>query len=147
MEESIASIQKVLKGYENSTCYRWGIVLKNTKRLIGIIDLLPRDTEKGIYSFAYMLAEEFWDQGFGTEALKAVIDFAFLKCGAAQIQADHFASNPASGAVMKKTGMEYQESLPQKYEKNGILHDAHLYRITREQWLCIQQNVSFCDNS
>ena len=147
MEESIASIQKVLKGYENGTCCRWGIVLKNTKRLIGIIDLLPRDTEKGIYSFAYMLAEEFWDQGFGTEALKAVIDFAFLKCGAAQIQADHFASNPASGAVMRKAGMEYCQMLPGKYEKNGVVHNAHWYRITREQWLHIHPVFSLYNNS
>jgi ribosomal-protein-alanine N-acetyltransferase len=147
MEESIASIQKVLEGYENGTCCRWGIVLNGSNTLIGIIDLLPWDSENGIFSFAYMLCEDFWNQGYGTEALTAVIHFAFLQCGAAQIQADHFAANPASGAVMKKTGMEYQESLPQKYEKNGILHDAHLYRITREQWLCIQQNVSFCDNS
>ena len=80
--------------------------------------------------------------GIGLETVKA-----FLQCGAAQIQADHFTANPASGAVMRKAGMEYCQMLPGKYEKNGVVHNAHWYRITREQWLRIHPGFSLYNHS
>ena len=138
IDDSVASIQKVLRGYEAGTSCRWAIVLKDTGTLIGIIDLLPQDLEAGIYSFAYMLWEEIWNQGYGTEALQAVIDFAFQQCGAQNIEADHFTDNPASGVVMTKAGMQYQKQISGKYQKNGIIHDAKCYCLTREQWLALQ---------
>ena len=134
IEDSIASIQKALRGYEDGSSCRWAIVRKDRDSLIGMIALLPRDVSQGVYSFAYMLAEDVWNQGYGTEALKAVIAFAFQECSAQCIVADHFAENPASGIVMKKAGMQYHETIPGKYEKNGVRHDAIEYTFSRSQW-------------
>ena len=134
IEDSVASIQKAQRGYEDGTSCRWAIDLKDTEGLIGMIALLPRDVSQGVYSFAYMLAEDVWNQGYGTEALKAVMAFAFQECYAQCIVADHFAKNPASGAVMKKVGMEYHETIPGKYEKHGVRHDAIEYTFSRSQW-------------
>ena len=134
VSESAASIRKVLCRYEEGRCYRWGITLKETNELIGIIDLLRFDEEKGSCSFAYMLGECFWGRGYGTEALKAVFAFAFSQMEVKSITADHMAENPASGRVMEKAGMKRVRILPQKYEKNGILHDAMEYTITQEDW-------------
>ena len=96
LDESAASIRKVLSRYETGESLRWAIARKDSDELIGIIDLLPRDVDSSVYSFAYMLAEDVWNQGYGTEALRAVIDFAFGSCNARLIVADHFAQNPAS---------------------------------------------------
>ena len=134
LSESVASIQKVLRRYEEGRCYRWGITLKETGQLIGIIDLLRFDEEAESCSFAYMLGEGFWGRGYGTEALKAVFDFAFTQMGILSITADHMAENLASGRVMEKAGMKRIRALPRKYEKNGILHDAMEYTITQEDW-------------
>ena len=134
MAESSASVEKWLARYEAGTCYHWVIALKETDELIGITDLLRIDGETESASFAYMLAQDFWGRGYGTEALTAVLDFGFREMGLAYIEADHMEENPASGAVMRKCGMVYQTTLPEKYEKNGIFHNAVLYRINREEW-------------
>lgn len=134
ISESVASIQKVLHRYEAGNCYRWGIALKETNILIGMIELLRFDEETGTCSFAYMLGEDFWGQGYGTEALKAAFDFAFRQMQICSIVADHMAENPASGAVMRKAGMSYVQTLPHAYEKNGKQHNARQYRITQEEW-------------
>ena len=147
IEESVASIQKVLKRYETGESCRWAIALKGCDEIIGIIDLLMRDEAAGICSFAYMLAESHWNQGYGTEALEAVMAFAFTRCGIQRIEADHFAMNPASGAVMKKVGMQYRETIPGKYEKNGVLHDAVCYVLTREDWQIFSKERTPADNS
>lgn len=132
ISESVASIQKVLRRYEEGRCYRWGIVLPETDSLIGIIELLRFDEETQSCSFAYMLGEDFWGRGFGTEALMTVFDFAFHQMGVKTITADHFADNPASGRVMEKAGMRKVRILPGKYIKNGTAHDAVEYTIHAE---------------
>lgn len=134
VSESVASIEKTLARYEAGTCYRWAIALAETDKLIGIIDLLGFSEAENSCSFAYMLAEEFWGKGYGTEALKAVLEFAFTCLKVAVVEADHFAENGASGAVMQKVGMVPCGTVPEKYEKDGIVHDAVQYRITRERW-------------
>ena len=132
--ESVASIEKSLIRYKDGKYYRWGIVLKDTDVLIGIIDLLGFDEEKNTCSFAYMIAQDFWGKGYGTEALRAVLEFAFERMDISAVEADHFADNAASGTVMRKAGMQYIGIEPGKYEKNGISYDAPRYRITQEMW-------------
>ena len=129
VSESVASMEKALRRYGQGRCYRWGIVLPEDDSIIGIMELLRFDEEKETCSFAYMLSDDFWGRGYGTEALKAALDFAFREMEVKAVEADHFAVNEASGAVMRKAGMKYVGTENGKYEKNGILHDAYIYRI------------------
>lgn len=134
ISESVASIQKALQRYKAGRCYRWGIAEKESDSLIGVIELLRFDEITDSCSFAYMLAEDFWGFGYGTEALKAAFGFAFTQMQIRTITADHFAENVASGRVMEKAGMQKVCVLPGKYEKNGKTCDAIAYRITQTHW-------------
>lgn len=131
--ESEESIRRAIARYDSGCFYRWAITEKSGG-IIGIIDLLRFDEGAGTCSFAYMLGEDFWGRGYGTEAVKAVLNFAFREMELEAVEADHFAENPASGAVMRKAGMTYTHTIPALYEKNGTRHDAPQYRITREEW-------------
>ena len=130
-EESVQSIRKAIGRYETMESCRWAITRKDDGTLIGIIDLMPREES---CTFAYMLAQDHWNRGYGTEALKAVLDFAFREWNAESVFADHFSENRASGIVMEKAGMKCTGILPAKYEKNGVQYDAPQYRITRQEW-------------
>ena len=132
--QSAAALEAVLTRYEAGTCCRWAIALNQDDSLIGILELLRFEESTHTCSFAYMLGEDFWGQGYATEALEAAFRFAFTKLGVSAIEADHFVENAASGAVMRKAGMRYLRTIPGKYEKQGILHDAMEYRITAEEW-------------
>ena len=127
--ESLASIEKTLERYRQGRCYRWGIALKEDDSLIGIIELLRFDEETDTCSFAYMLGCDYWNRGYGTEALKAAIAFAFEELEISRIVVDHMAQNPASGAVMRKAGMTHIGTEKAKYEKHGYFHDAEIYEI------------------
>ena len=134
ISESEDSIRKTLCRYESATPYTWAITLQETGVLIGRVDLLRFDEQTNTCSFAYMLGVDFWNHGYGTEALNAAFNFAFSKLDVEGICADHMADNPASGAVMCKLGMTNQGSIPNKYQKNGVWHDAICYRVTRKEW-------------
>lgn len=129
ISESMASIEMTLTRYEEGRCYRWGIALQEDDRLVGIIELLRFDQETNTCSFAYMLSCGSWNQGYGTEALSAVIRFAFEKMDIDRILVDHMSPNAASGAVMRKAGMTHIGTEPGKYEKHGQIFDAEIYEI------------------
>ena len=132
--ESQESIDKVLSKYNEHTFYCWGIALLEDDSIIGRIDLLRFDKQTNSCSFAYMLGKEFWNCGFGTEALKAVFSFAFEKLQLTYIVADHMSENVASGKVMQKAGMHYVRKHASKYEKCGKYYDADEYIITYNDW-------------
>lgn len=134
IRESVASINKALQRYETGKCYRWAIALREDDTIIGIIELLRFDETENSCSFAYMIGDDFWGRGFGTQALQAALDFAFSEMDLAYVEADHMADNPASGAVMRKAGMTYMRTDEEKYVKNGQSYDAPVYRITAQQW-------------
>ncbi len=129
-----AVLRRRIAEFDSGRGCHWAIALKETDALIGAISLLGFQEEERSCGFAYMLGREFWGRGYGTEALRAVFRFAFEELEAAVIRADHFAENPASGAAMRKAGMKETGILPDRYEKDGILHDAIAYRITKAEW-------------
>ena len=135
IRESQLSIEKALGRYAGGKSYRYCIALADTNELIGMIEPLRFDEDRSSCSFAYMLAQEFWGQGYGTEALTALLDFLFEKMDIRLVEADHMAENVGSGCVMRKVGMTYQGTEPGKYEKDGVIHDACQYAITKEQWM------------
>ena len=139
VSESAASIAKTVSLYETGNCWRWGIALRETDELIGIIDLLGiREAERSC-TFAYMIGEDFWGRGFATEALSAVLGFAFGRLDLETVWGEHFGPNGASGAVMRKSGMKYTGTEVGKYEKNGEVFDVPQYSITRKEW---KSNIS-----
>jgi len=131
--ESLESVQRKLKRYEEAPYYCWGVELKEEAGLMGLVELLRFDEETQSCSFVYMLGCNYWNQGYGTELLKAVIRFAFEELEVERILADHMTKNVASGKVMQKVGMKHIGTEEGKYEKLGILYDAEIYEICNEK--------------
>ena len=127
--ESLQSIQEILEKYEEGKFYRWGITEKGDDSLIGVIGLVRIDEQANTCSFAYLLGCDYWNRGYGTEALQAVIRFAFEELEIQRIVADHMVQNPASGAVMRKAGMTHIGTEQGKYSKHSKLWDVEVYEI------------------
>ena len=133
ISESLASLQRKLDRYEQGRFYCWGVTRKEEDSLIGIVELLRFDEKTDTCSFAYMLGCDYWNQGYGTELLKAVFRFAFEELEVQRIVADHMTKNAASGAAMRKAGMKHIGTETGKYEKLGIRYDAEVYEIRNER--------------
>ncbi|MFF9787698.1 GNAT family N-acetyltransferase [Streptomyces nigrescens] len=80
--------------------WSWGILA--TDEMIGLISLRRRSPSLGTLS--YILREDTWGNGYATEAVKHVVDFAFTTAGLERLEAMHHPDNPASGRVLIKTG-------------------------------------------
>lgn len=129
ISESLASLERKLARYEQGGFYCWGVTEKDDDSLIGLIELLRFEESDNSCSFVYMLGCNYWNQGYGTEMLKAVFRFAFEELEVERISADHISANAASGAAMGKAGMKHIGTVEGKYEKLGMRWDAEVYEI------------------
>lgn len=97
--------------------YRFAITLKDTDALIGCIDVVDISANGTTAEVGYLLACPYWNKGYMTEALEAMIAHLF-SCGFKTVAARHHIDNHASGKVMKKCGMHYT-GIEETQEKFG----------------------------
>lgn len=121
--------------YEDKKTYRWIVEIKETKQLIGTIDVSKKYLDHETCEIGYCYGDKFWGQGYATESLKAVIKYLFEEADAKLICAEHMENNPASGKVMKKAGMKYEGIQRSRViDKEGIRNDLISYSITKEEY-------------
>lgn len=82
----------------------------------------------------YWLGVPYWNRGYMTEAVQALVGYGFTELGLNKITASHFARNPASGRVMQKLGMTQEGLLRQDVRKNDDFEDLVLYGLLAEEW-------------
>lgn len=122
-------IQYLLNSYEDPKNYGWVIQMKGEAEPIGMISVVDVKEEADSVHIGYCLSRSRWGQGIMTEALGAVIDFAFNTLGAQRVDSRHDPRNPASGAVMRKCGMVYEGTLRRSDRNNQGICDAAWYAI------------------
>ncbi len=80
------------------------ITQKKTGVLMGAIGFNV-NLKNGWAEIGYWVGKPYWGHGYATEALRALIPWAFDAFPLNRLQACHFTRNPASGRVMQKAGM------------------------------------------
>lgn len=137
--DGVQTIDEALNGIINFYWSKPGIFaieLKENKKCIGCIDLRinPEHEKSG---FGYVLNRRYWNRGYMTEVLSAILKLCFEKLDLNRVEAEHFAGNEGSGRVMRKCGMEFEGIRKQELKVKGIFRDVVYYGITKERWVSI----------
>lgn len=108
--------------------------------LVGGIGLDPIGGEKRhVAAVGYWLAPSYWGQGIATEALQAMVGYAFETIPQlSRLQASVYGWNPASGRVLEKCGFHLEATLREAIIKDTETTDEHIYALMknpREQTL------------
>ncbi len=77
----------------------------------------------------------YWGKGYGSEAKKLLLDYAFNELNLRKICSGALAFNGRSQAYSKKCGYEVEGVLKQHIFKNGEYHDLVQLAVFKEQWL------------
>lgn len=84
---------------------------------------------------AYFLGEEFAGKGLMTEALRAVLPYAFSNLQAEVVSAQVFAGNIGSERVLEKLGFQREGVMRRAVLGQGdIVYDTVLFSLLREEW-------------
>ena len=112
--------------------FAFALTLKPERELIGVISLRPQHGHSA--EVGYWTGVPWWNQGYMSEALRAIIRHAFCDLGLQRVYASHFGGNLASGRVMQKAGMSYEGCLRQHVIRWNEAHDLVYYGILREEF-------------
>ena len=119
--------------FESGECVHFAIILKSTKELIGAIGLI---IDKGFNraELGYWVGKEYWNQGYCTEAARAVLGYGFCQLLLHKITSSHFIRNPSSGKVLRKIGMIEEGVFKEHVVKRDNYEDLVMYGILRKEW-------------
>jgi [ribosomal protein S5]-alanine N-acetyltransferase len=130
-EETRRILQRMLDGWSAGTAYPYALTLKDEDAVIGMIAMHPDGFKVEI---GYVLARSRWGNGYMTEALRAVVDWALQQPGVHRIFATCGVENPASARVLEKSGMQ-REGLLRKYivhpNRGDEPRDSYIYSIVK----------------
>jgi len=109
--------------------FRLGIVLKNDQQMVGTVGLYEIYKEHGTSVLGYDLLFEYWNRGIMTEAVNALVDYAFRELNLNRIEGSADPENIASLRVLEKCGFEKEGLLREKFYYGGAFHDDMVYSI------------------
>ena len=132
--ETIEETKKIMNAVFLDKDNVFGIILKETGKLFGTIGLVTdmmRENDKA-RMVGYAIDEEYWNKGYTSEAVKALVQYGFDKLKLDLISATCYPYNEGSRRVLKKCGFQYEGCLRQaELRYDGIVLDHECYAIYR----------------
>ncbi|MFX0163473.1 MAG: GNAT family N-acetyltransferase [Candidatus Hodarchaeota archaeon] len=114
--------------------YDFGIVLKNTNKVIGVVDLFDIDWENKKAEIGYWLGKKYWGRGLMTEAVKLILKFGFEDLKLHRIYARLFEENIGSKNVLEKCGFKLEGIIREATFRNNKWHNGLIYGILKPEY-------------
>ena len=114
----------------------WGIVLKETNKVIGMIAVFDIQNAR-MGDIGYRVNPEYWSMGITTEALKEVLRFVFENTEIERLNGRVDVRNVASNRVMEKCGF-IKEGTIRQGKMVSVYCDYNIYGLLREDYMSMQ---------
>ncbi len=125
-EDANIVVSMLKKKYVEGSMIRWGITMKCSDELIGIIgfnDIHPGHKA----SISYFLSPEYWGKGLMTEAMQAVLNYGFEILELNRIDAQVMIGNEQSVKLLLRCGFSYEALLRDFLCRDDRYYDVELY--------------------
>ena len=122
------------KAYSSSRGIRWGMIDKDTNRLIGTAGLNQLNKGSRRAEIGYELHPSYWRKGYTSEAVKAIIDYSFSTLGLFRIGAVTYPDNKASILLLRKFGFKKEGMLRAYLHQHGRSYDALVFSLLQPEW-------------
>ena len=133
IEDAHDWIAHAKKGYEAGELMSFAIIEKSSGDYMGNIDIML-DSKDMHGTLGYWLGKPYWGKGYMSEAAREMLRYGFEVLGYRRMYAVHFKTNPASGRVMEKIGMQLEGIRRQHFKKGEIYYDLCDWGILREEF-------------
>ncbi len=127
-------VENVQRGFENRTFFQWGLCRQDDDAVIGTCTLWQLDPENRRSEIGFILGREHWGHGYMSEALRALLDFAFSELGLRRLEADVDPENAPSIALLDRLGFRYEGHLRERWLVAGKVCDSLIYGLLAREW-------------
>ena len=118
--------------------YHFVICRLDDDRPIGTAALFDVDHLNGSAEFGIAIGEkQLWGQGYGTDALNAIVDFGFGELRLHRISLYCYAFNPRGRRSYEKAGFVVEGTLRGAHFQEGEYHDVLLMSLLRDEWAAL----------
>ena len=135
--QSVAESREYVRGmrslYRRGLPSSWGIVERASGRVVGSVGVMWISAENRSAEVGYSLARPYWNRGYMTQALSAVLRSLFEDLDLNRVEGQCDIRNPASGRVMEKCGMRLEGVLRGRIFNKGEFIDTALYAAVRNR--------------
>lgn len=133
-------LERVLEGYTRQGYYRWAIDEKTGCKNIGQIAFHKIRDECAAAELECAIGRAFQGQGYGVEAVRAVLRFGFEQIGFHKIEASHRATNSAARRTAEKCGFVHEGT-----KRDDILVDNQYigrvcYSLLADEWAAARES-------
>lgn len=134
-EKTRGWIEWNLRNYKELGFGLWAVVLKENGEFIGDCGMTLQDIDGELLpEIGYHIHKKYWRRGFGSEAARAVRDWAFQNTRYDRIYSYMKYTNIGSYSTAVANGMKKVKEYPD--EKNTI---SYAYAITRDEWNALKK--------
>lgn len=103
IEMTKSFLKRCIDVWKAGTAFPWVMILKENQDVIGMIELRINEHRADL---GYVVARNYWEQGYAPEAAQLVLDWAIAQPSIYRVWAVCDIDNHASARVLEKIGME-----------------------------------------
>ncbi|MFQ5615978.1 MAG: GNAT family N-acetyltransferase [Anaerolineales bacterium] len=107
--------------------------------LMGYLQLDGINYRNGHCGIALILAPDYQDKGYGTEATQLGLRYAFNELALHKVIITNFSYNARAIALAEKLGFQRDGVFRDHLLRGGQRHDMYLYSLLRHEWEAIQK--------
>lgn len=112
----------------------WQVCLKKGRKAIGKCALIEHPwKERVVLDLVYAIDPAFWNQKYGTEAAKAVLDYAFQVLKVERVHSIIRDVNEYSQIISVRLGMDVIDRMTRVHE--GVEKPHYLYCVEKKEFL------------
>lgn len=113
----------------------FAILTRADRQLIGNCGLHRIDWKNRSAIFGIFIGDKnYWDKGYGTDATRVMLKFAFEELGLYRVELEVYAFNARAQRAYEKVGFQRDGVRRQGLYREGKFHDEILMGILREEW-------------
>jgi RimJ/RimL family protein N-acetyltransferase len=109
--------------------------------LIGNCGLHQLDWKNRGCVFGIVIGDKnYWSKGYGTDAARTLVRFAFEQLGMNRVELEVYAFNPRAIRTYEKAGFKRDGIRRQALYRDGTFHDIYLMSILRQDWNALNKS-------
>ena len=120
--------------YKSGDFFDFAVEYRENSKMIGTCGFASIDAANNSAEVGYVLSPDYWGQGIATEALTALLRFAFCDMKLNRVEARYMTENIASRRVMEKCGMTFEGVMRKKLLVKGSYRDIGVCSILSEEY-------------
>jgi len=119
--------------YERPLCIE--VKIEDGWHLIGNLSLMDISNTNRNAELGIMIGDKsHWNQGYGTEAIRLLIDHAFNQLNLHRVFLRVYDTNPRGIRCYEKVGFQHEGTQREAIYKDGNYIDMHMMSILRTEW-------------